>query len=390
MKSDRSAAQPIQKGRGSALSNPLRVLAIHLLSSNPGTAFNPGVLKPLGSGGLPSKSLDRYSRGRYVRDASMVDAVVAEPSASPIDALSRALSSIFSPGFMNAPDEQVSSASVLRGLFDGPIDPETIASACSEDVIWEDMSKQTAAVGRDEVRDLLASKFPEGTSLAIDRISDGGLSGGFTWYRTVDDEIGLRGTLFAELNDAGELTYVKEGCEPLFKPGEATEKLLKAVTANIEKPERTPTYTPASPRTASDIVKYLWGEAYPGGATPDVALELFADDIVYEDFNYPEPFVGKAAVTEFVTAFDIPGIEFLLLKASEGERGCAFTWQVKVNGQDGPTGISFYEVNPAGKVSYIRDIPAPSVPFGLPPPFASLAAILQPKLRVFEPRERLW
>ena len=26
---------------------------------------------------------------------------------------------------------------------------------------------------------------------------------------------------------------------------------------------------------------------------PSEALRLFADDIVYEDFNYPQPFVGK-------------------------------------------------------------------------------------------------
>ena len=67
-----------------------------------------------------------------------------------------------------------------------------------------------------------------------------------------------------------------------------------------------------------------------------------------------------AAVTEFVQAFDIPGVEFVPLKVSEGEKGCCFTWKVVVNGQDGPNGISFYEVDEQGKVQFVRDIPAPS------------------------------
>ena len=44
-------------------------------------------------------------------------------------------------------------------------------------------------------------------------------------------------------------------------------------------------------------MRYLWEEAYPKGAEPTEALRLFADDIRYEDFNYPLPFLGKAAVT---------------------------------------------------------------------------------------------
>ena len=86
-------------------------------------------------------------------------------------------------------------------------------------------------------------------------------------------------------------------------------------------------------------------------------MRLFADSIRYEDFNYLEPFVGKPAVLEFVTAFDIPNVEFVPLKISDGDRAVCFTWKVVVNGQDGPSGISFYEVDGDGKVCFIRDIP---------------------------------
>ena len=83
-------------------------------------------------------------------------------------------------------------------------------------------------------------------------------------------------------------------------------------------------------------------------------------------------------------AFDIPGVDFVPLRVSEGDRAVAFTWKVVVNGQDGPSGISFYQVDDEGKVCYIRDIPAPSIK---PPPLGTLAALYDPKLRVFSPRE---
>ena len=167
------------------------------------------------------------------------------------------------------------------------------------------MTRSSPINGRAAVRDFIASKFPEGSLLVIERCSDGSSSGGFTWHREAvmpdgqASPIGLRGTLFAQLDDAGQISYVREGAEPIFKPGEATEKLLKAVTENAERPPKPPpTFTQETPTAASAIVRYLWEEAYPKGAEPTEALRLFSDGIRYEDFNYPEPFVGKPAVTE--------------------------------------------------------------------------------------------
>ena len=79
------------------------------------------------------------------------------------------------------------------------------------------------------------------------------------------------------------------------------QALLKAATANMDRPRKPPpTFTPSTPTTASGIVRYLWEEAYPGGATPSEGLRLFSDAIEYQDFNYREPFVGKGAVRAFV------------------------------------------------------------------------------------------
>lgn len=279
---------------------------------------------------------------------------------------------------------------LLRGLFTGVIDPDAVAGACSADIVWDDLTAPAPVEGRAAVRALVQNKFPQDARLVIERLSDGRRSGGFTWHReavAADDgsasPMGLRGTLYAELNDAGQLRYVREASEPILKPGQATEVLLKAATANMEKPVKTPTFKQATPKSASGVARYLWEVAYPGGASPSEALRLFSKDIVYEDFNYEAPFVGIPTVTEFVNAFDIPGIDFVPLKISEGDRACAFTWKVLINGQDGPQGLSFYEVDTDGKVCFIRDIPAPS-PRGFRP-LGALAASVDPVLHVFTP-----
>ena len=208
-----------------------------------------------------------------------------------------------------------SCESLLRGLFSGPVNADAVADACAVDVEWDDMSAPSSVRGPSAVRALMASKYPPGSKLVLDGVSDGVSSGGFVWHREADDRpgtVGLRGTLFAELDDSGKIIYVREGCEPIVKPGQATEALLKAATKNVERPPKAPpTFEQRTPTTANAIIQYLWNEAYPKGAEPTEGLRLFSEDIRYEDFNYAEPFLGKPQVLEFVTAFDIPGIEYI-------------------------------------------------------------------------------
>jgi len=277
---------------------------------------------------------------------------------------------------------------VIRSLFSGQsVDPSRIAQACSLEAVWVDLGLEEPIKGPDAITEYLRQKFPPGSYLAIERVADGAQTSGFTWHREADtvEGQGLRGTTFVSLDSEGQIDFITEGYEPIFKPGELTAKLLQAISKNFEVEEIEPSYTSQTPRTAQAHVKYLWEEAYPKGAKPEEAIRQFAEGIVYEDFNYEEPFVGIPAVTDFLAEFDFPGIEFFPELISEGDEGCCFTWRVKINGEDGPKGISFYGVDkPTGKISYIRDIPAPSI---RPPPLGSLAARLQPALRVFEPRK---
>ena len=78
-------------------------------------------------------------------------------------------------------------------------------------------------------------------------------------------------------------------------------------------------------------------------------------------------------------------MRFVSERISEGSRGVCLTWKVVVNGEDGPAGISFNEVDADGKIIFARDIPAPGQK---PPPLGSLALKLRPRLGVFSPRSR--
>jgi len=261
-----------------------------------------------------------------------------------------------------------------------------IATACSDNVVWEDMRLKKSAEGKDAVSNLLKAQIPRGTTISLDKVSDGASSAGFTWTRKCNngEKQGLRGTTYVALNAEGKIECVKELAEPIVKPGDIMLKLLQAATKNVPRPEKNPTYARENPISCSEIVDYIWNRAYPNDAPVDEAMRFFATDIVYQDFNYPDPIVGLVDVETFTREWgDFPGIEFRIQDLSDGDLACCFTWRVKVNGKEGPQGISFYETDGQGRITYIRDTPAPS----FKPIFGNLARILRPKLRTFRSRK---
>jgi len=251
----------------------------------------------------------------------------------------------------------------------------------SADATVEDLYLNENPTGIAGVRAYLENKSGCGR-LVIDRCSDGDRSCGFTWHLQENEAVGLRGTTFVQLDEQGKVCYLREICEPLFKPGDLTVELLKAIggdnVATFDQAER------REPKGASDICRYLWKELQ-GNAPPKECLTFFADKVLYEDFNYELPLRGKEEVGDFLEKFaKIKALKFVAERFSDGSRACCFTWNVEIVGapEDAPRikGISFYELNDAGKITYVRDIPESSNPF------QGLVAMAQPKLRVLLPR----
>ena len=156
--------------------------------------------------------------------------------------------------------------------------------------------------------------------MILDHVSDGRSSCGFTWHIQQEGVgTGQRGLCFLRLNSSGEVVYVRELGEPLFKAGVLTEQLLQALTKDQPKKLRAASSaTQKTPTTAPGIVKYLYGDVQESGGD---AVRFYADDVVYEDMNYDTPFVGKTAVEGFLNRFqDIEGVTFVLEEVSDGEK----------------------------------------------------------------------
>jgi hypothetical protein len=213
----------------------------------------------------------------------------------------------------------------------------------------------------------------------IDRISDGNIACGYAWTWTSGNEEGLRGTTFVELNDNGEIQYVREIPEPLYKPGDLTIELLKTVTAGAE-PKPKPVYEKRTPTTANEVAKYLFLDVQ--GSEIDESMRFFDDRIVYRDFNYEEPLRGPEEVRKFIEDFSFPGIEFKPDRFDDGIESTCFTWNVCLDDQpDTIKGISFYELHPeTRKITYVRDVPESAIK---PAPLGKLARDSRPGLGVF-------
>ena len=250
----------------------------------------------------------------------------------------------------------------------GAWDAGRVAAACAPDVVWEDMSLEEPLRGSQAVYAHLVAAQAEdernGATIAIERIADGERASGFTFHRAREGVSGrgLRGTLYLEVDDQGRIQYVRVGVEPLFKPGEATAKLLKAIAEKQAGDGGTADARPAgalerrTPTACSDVVRYLWCDVQGSGASVvDESVRFFSDGVRYEDFNYEQPFLGKAAVEAFLREFDIPGLTFVVERVSDGESACAFCWEVDLGMGEGARrvkGISFYELDQDGKIAY--------------------------------------
>lgn len=96
---------------------------------------------------------------------------------------------------------------------------------------------------------------------------------------------------------------------------------MKAVATPPERPplggEELP--PPRVPTSAPDLVAYLWLELQGTAGFRGEALRYFSEDVVYEDMNFPEPFVGKSAVAAFLEEFDAPGLTFVADRISDGD-----------------------------------------------------------------------
>ncbi|GAX26243.1 hypothetical protein FisN_16Lh071 [Fistulifera solaris] len=257
---------------------------------------------------------------------------------------------------------------------------------CAYNVVYEDRFEAQPLQGKTAVVQHLLQRVTQkqgkGT-IRLDKITDGDQACGFLWTWVTPQEEGLRGTTLVQLNEKGEIEYVSEFPEPLYKPGDATKDLLKALTAGETWKPFQP-FEEKNPTIACELVKYLFEDLQ--AADPKLAqqymMRFWSDNVVYHDFNFEEPLRGPQKVLEFTQDFSFPGITFRPLRYDDGRDLACFTWEVILGDiPDSIKGISFYELDPeTRKIVYVRDIAESAIK---PPILGKLARQLRPGLGVF-------
>lgn len=215
----------------------------------------------------------------------------------------------------------------------------------------------------------------------IDKICDGKKNCGCTWTQ-LD---GTRGASYFRLNTDGEVTFIREVPEVAAgtKAKENTVESLKPAfgimgainsalnifpeylrTEDPNAQKTLPRFGLAAPKTrrAEDVVSYLWEEAQFAedvGTIVDKTVAEYSEDSVYEDLTVVDEAwprgVEEIRAFQRVTKEGSPErLKFVLDEITDGTMSCTVCWHVEVFGQKSPRGVSFYELDDAGKVKYVR------------------------------------
>lgn len=120
------------------------------------------------------------------------------------------------------------------------------------------------------------------------------------------------------------------------------------------------------PQPASEIIQAMYDAI--NRRDVDGAIAFIDDDCTYQDFNFPKPFQGKAAIR---TLFEescqkIPeALQFVIDDITTGDSlAVGLTWHVELDGIPFPNGrgASFYRLSETtGKMIFARDIVEPPI-----------------------------
>ena len=238
-----------------------------------------------------------------------------------------------------------------------------------EGCLLEDLNEPVCFAGRDQVRDYISKTFAGlSEDFFLQEISDGDDACGVTWVNG-----SKRGATFVRVDRSGRIVYARDLAEPESKPGDAAFSIMKVVLPVLKNLDSTKV-TEGWPENdfaggagagggeAARVVRSFYDHI--NRKEVDEAMTYFAEDCLYEDLNFPEPYVGKDAVRTLMqkSCDSIPeDLVFCIDDISEGASGVGLTWHLELDGKRFPfsRGCSFYKVKD-GQVVYARDLVEPS------------------------------
>ncbi|QDZ22587.1 hypothetical protein A3770_08p51050 [Chloropicon primus] len=277
------------------------------------------------------------------------------------------------------------AASVARRFFDAingrdfgkhPGARRAAGMLAEAGVLVEDLNEPVAFAGKEEAEDFLLKRYgavDEGVTLVIDELTDGRRAVGVTWHLESDGKVvpNGRGCTFLRIDDKGDIVYLRDAIEPASKPGEVAFGIMKVVLPLLryvdtsratQWPENLSVQDEARDGEAARVVRAFYSAI--NRKEVETAMEYFADDCLYEDLNFPEPYRGKAKVKDLMqeSCDSIPGdLVFCIDDISDGDRGVGVTWHLELDGKPFPfsRGCSLYKVVDS-RIVYARDLVEPS------------------------------
>ncbi|KAL4535829.1 hypothetical protein Ndes2526A_g05392 [Nannochloris sp. 'desiccata'] len=140
-------------------------------------------------------------------------------------------------------------------------------------------------------------------------------------------------------------------------------RISSQVVAAPAAPSSSSATTPARTATEAAIAYYT---NYNNKNIPAV-LDLIAEDCVYEDLIYQDPFRGRREIAKYFEKIEqlVPkDIKFVVEDITEGDpKKVGVRWHVELEGVAQfpfSRGVSFYEVNDNGQIIFARDIVEPT------------------------------
>jgi len=251
------------------------------------------------------------------------------------------------------------------------------AAMFTENPFYE--SDEASKEGRQRVYDYWLENRPLRT---IDRIDDAQTSVGCTW----EQADGRKGVSYAEFNEEGRISYMREVIQPpAFRFGSNSWKSMAPAydfmgwisdmangnsdyiyTEDPNLKPQTPMRCLMAPqsRRAPDVVRYLWEEAWLQkiegvSAAVNSVMAEYSEDAVFEDLSGSDDTFakGKEEVRRYMaeTLEAAPGnLRWVLDDVTDGEKACVALWHCEFGVQTKPRGVTYYELNDEGKVSYAR------------------------------------
>lgn len=99
----------------------------------------------------------------------------------------------------------------------------------------------------------------------------------------------------------------------------------------------------------------------------DTAMSVIAEDCVYEDVVFQDPFIGKQAIRAYfedIVKYLDKDVQFKIDDLSQDSSGkVGLMWHVEVDGIPIPfsRGCSFVRLNPEGNIVFARDVVEPAI-----------------------------